>query len=93
MEMVRRIATASQKKIKNLDLAKIWEGQHNTVKVNILRACVFPIIMYRCEAQTPLKPDLDKLTAFEMKCHRNCSKYQGQKKITNEETLFKARKR
>ena len=81
-EMARRIAIASQK-LKNL--AKIWEGQNNTVKLDILKACIFPVALYGCEAWTPLQTDLDKLRAFEMKCYRKLLKISWTEKITNEE--------
>ena len=48
-EMARRIAIASQK---FKSLAKIWEGQNNTVKLDILKACIFPVALYGCEAWT-----------------------------------------
>ena len=57
-EMSRRIAIASQK-LENLK--KIWESQNNKLMLNLLRACIFPVVLYGCKAWAPLRTDLDRL--------------------------------
>ena len=81
-EISRRIAIASQK-LGNLK--KIWGSQSNTVKIDLLRACIFPVVLYGCEAWAPPQTDLDRLRAFEMKCYRRILGIIWSEKITNEE--------
>ena len=81
-EISRRIAIASQK-LGNLK--KMWESQSNKTKLDLLRACIFPVVLYGCEAWAPLQTDLDRLRAFEMKCYRKVLKIVWSERITNEE--------
>ena len=48
----------------------LWKGQDAQTKLIILRACVFPIATYGCEAWTLGKTNLKRINAFEMKCYR-----------------------
>ena len=81
-EISRRIAIASQK-LGNLK--KIWESHCNNLKLDLLRACIFPVVLYGCEAWAPLATDLDRLRSFEMKCYRKILKIVWTDKITNQE--------
>ena len=81
-EISRRIAIASQK-LGNLK--RIWESHSNNLKMDLLRACIFPVVLYGCEAWAPLATDLDRLRSFEMKCYRKMLKIVWTDKITNQE--------
>ena len=48
----------------------LWKGQEAQTKLRILRACIFPIATYGCEAGTLGKTNLKRINAFEMKCYR-----------------------
>ena len=78
-EISRRIAIASQK-LGNLK--KMWESQSNKTKLDLLIACIFPVVLYGCEAWAPLQTDLDRLRAFEIKCYRKVLKIVWSERIT-----------
>ena len=39
-------------------------------KVSIIKAMVFPVVMYGCESQTTKKADCGRIDAFKMWCWR-----------------------
>ena len=54
----------------NLD--SIFKSRDITLltKVHIVKAMVFPVVMYGCESWTIKKPDLRRINAFELWCWR-----------------------
>ena len=63
----RRIAIA----ISKLNtMAPLWKSQSTELKWRTLKACIFPVAIYGCEAWTISKTDEKKITSFEMKCYR-----------------------
>jgi len=64
----------------------IWNSKEISVttKLNILRKCIFSILLYACETWTLRKQDRDKLLAFEMRCYRRILHIRWQQKVTNE---------
>ena len=39
-------------------------------EVHVVKAMVFPVVMYRCESWTIKKADLQRIEAFELGCWR-----------------------
>ena len=63
----RRIAIA----ISKLNtMAPLWKSQSTELKWRTLKASIFPVAIYGCEAWTISKNDEKKITSFEMKCYR-----------------------
>ena len=81
-EIRRRLAIAQQK-LKTMN--KLWKGQSISTKLRVLKACIFPIALYGCEAWTPLQSDIKRILAFEMKCYRKLLQIIWSQKITNAE--------
>jgi hypothetical protein len=83
-EIKRRIgkATGAMAGFKN-----IWRSRNINVKtkLEILKTCVFSVLLYACETWTLKKADKDRLMAFEMRCYRRILHIWWQQKITNEE--------
>ena len=62
----RRIAIA----VSRLNtMAPLWKSQSTALRWRTLKACIFPIATYGCEAWTISKTDEKKITSFEMKCY------------------------
>ena len=55
---------------RNLD--SILKSRDTTLpaKVTILKAMVFPVVMYRCESWTIMKAECQRIDAFELRCWR-----------------------
>ena len=85
-EIRRRLAIAKQKLNK---MKQVWKGQNTGTKLRIMKACVFPIAIYGCEAWTPLKIDLQRIDSFEMQCYRKILRIPWTAKITNEKVRQK----
>jgi hypothetical protein len=62
-------------KSKNINLA---------AELEILKTCVFNVLLYACETRTLKQKDKDLLMAFEMRCYRRTLHIWWQQKITNE---------
>ena len=63
-DMMKGLSMARHKLTK---VKSLWKGQDAQTKLRILRACIFPIGTYGCEAWTLGKTDLKRINAFEMK--------------------------
>ena len=50
----------------------IWNSKNINLatKLEILKTCVFRVLLYACETWTLKKKDKDILVAFEMRCYR-----------------------
>ena len=51
-------------------MAPLWKSLSPELKWRTLKACIFPVAIYGCEACTISKTDEKKITSFEMKCYR-----------------------
>ena len=58
----------------NLD--SILKSRHITLptKVHLVKAVVFPVVMYGCESWTIQKPESQRINAFELWCWRRLLK-------------------
>ena len=59
----RRVTTNLDSILKNRDITL-------PTKVRLVKALVFPVVMYRCESWTIKKPEHRRLDAFELLCWR-----------------------
>ena len=80
----RRIAIAISKLNK---MAPLWKSQSTELKWRTLKACIFPVAIYGCEAWTISKTDEKKITSFEMKCYRKILRISWTERKTNASVL------
>jgi hypothetical protein len=83
-EIKRRIgmATSAYK-----DLKTVWEdkGVNVGVKLQLVKACVFSVLLYAADTWTIKKEDHKRLLAFEMRCYRRMLKVKWQDHRSNED--------
>ena len=67
---IQRRLLLGRKAMTNLD--NIWKSRDVTLptKVRLVKAIVFPAVMYRCESWTIKKAECRKIDAFELQCWR-----------------------
>ena len=67
---IKRLLLHGKNAMTNLD--SILKGRDITLltKVHIVRAMVFPVVMYGCESWTINKAELQRIDAFELWCWR-----------------------
>ena len=55
-----------------INLDSILKSRHVTLptKVHLVKAMVFPVVMYRCESWTLKKAECQRIDAFELLCWR-----------------------
>ena len=83
-EIKRRTSIALQKLVQ---LKNIWSSTDRTLKLKLLRACIFPVATYGCEAWTLTETAKKKITAFEMKCYRRILRVSWREKKSNKDIL------
>jgi Domain of unknown function (DUF6451) len=73
----------------------IWKSKNinSATKLEILKTCVFSVLLYACETWSLKKKDKDLLMAFEMRCYRRILHIRWQHKITNEKVRRRTRKK
>ena len=82
---IKRHLLLGRKAMTNLD--NILKSRDITLLTNfwILKAMVFPIVMYRCESWTIKEPEPQRIDAFELWCWRNSQESLGlQRDQTNQ---------
>jgi len=52
---------------------KTYDNPRQGIKKHIVKAMVFPVIMYRCDSWTIKKADCQRIDAFELWCWRRLS--------------------
>ena len=67
---IKRCLLLGREAMTNLD--SIWKSRDITLptKVHIVKAMVFPVVMYRCESWTIMKAEHRRIDAFELWCWR-----------------------
>ena len=68
-------------------MAPLWKSQSTELKWRTLKACIFPVAIYGCEAWTISKTDEKKITSFEMKCYRKTLRISWTERKTNASVL------
>ena len=70
----------------------LWKSFESTeLKWRTLKACIFPVAIYGCEAWTISKTDKKKITSFEMKCYRKILRISWTERKTNASVLEQLR--
>ena len=67
---IKRRLLLGRKIMTNLD--SIFKSRDNTLstKVHLVKAMVFPVVMYECESWTVKKAEHERIDAFELWCQR-----------------------
>ena len=68
-------------------MAPLWKSQSTELKWRTLKACIFPVAIYGCEAWTISKTDEKKITSYEMKCYRKTLRILWTERKTNASVL------
>ena len=71
----------------NLD--SIWKSRDITLptKVHLVKAMVFPVVMYGCESWTIKKAECQRIDAFELRCWRRLLRVHWTERISNQSIL------
>ena len=67
---IKRRLLLGRKAMTNLDSILKSRGNTLTAKVCLVKAMVFPVVMYRCESWTVKKAEHQRIDAFELWCWR-----------------------
>ena len=81
---IKRCLLLGRKSMTNLD--SILKNKDITLltKVRLIKAMVFPVVMYRCESWTIKKADHSRIDAFELWCWRRLLRVPWAARISNE---------
>ena len=66
----RKVMTNLDSILKNRNITKL-------TKVHVVKAMIFPVVMYECESWTIMKAERRRIDAFELWCWRRLSKSPG----------------
>ena len=67
---IKRLLLLGRKGMTNLDSIKKSRDISLPTKVHLVKAMVFPVIIYGCESWTIKKPERQKIDVFELWCWR-----------------------
>ena len=67
---IKRCLLLGRKAMRNLDSVLKNRDITSPMKVHIVKAMVFPVVMYRCESWTIKKGECLRIDAFELWCWR-----------------------
>ena len=68
---IKRLLLLGRKSMTNLDsILKSKTLLCQQRKIHLVKAMVFPVVMYRCESWTTKKPERRRIDAFELWCWR-----------------------
>ena len=84
---IKRCLILEKKVMTNLD--SILKGRDVTLatKFCIVKAMVFPVVMYQCESWTIKKAEYQRIDAFELWCYRRLSRVPWTARISNQSVL------
>ena len=84
---IKRCSLLGRKVMTNLD--SILKGRDITlpIKVHLVKAMVFPVVMYRCESWTIKKAEHWRIDAFELWCRRRLLRVSWTAKRSNQSIL------
>ena len=68
---IKRCLLLGRKAMTNLDILKSRDITLST-KVHLVKAMVFPVVIYGCESCTIKKAEYQRIDAFELWCWRRC---------------------
>ena len=81
---IRRQLLLGRKATTNLDSVLKSRDITLLTKVHIVKAMVFPVVMYNCEGWTVKKPERQRIDAFELWCWRRLLKVPWTAKRSNQ---------
>ena len=84
---IRRQLLLGRKATTNLDSVLKSRDITLPTKVHIVKAMVFPVVMYNCEGWTVKKPEHQRIDAFELWCWRRLLKVPWTAKRSNQSIL------
>ena len=67
---IKRCLLLGRKSMINLDNILKSRDISLPTKVHVVKAVVFPVVMYRCESWTIKKAECQRIDAFELRCCR-----------------------
>ena len=70
---IKRCLLFERKSMTNLD--NIFKSRHHFAKICIVKATIFPIVMYGCESWTIKKAEHQRIDAFKLWCWRILLKF------------------
>ena len=84
---IKRHLLLGRKVMTNLD--SIFKSRDITLptKVHLVKAVVFPVVMYRCESWTVKKAECQRIDAFELWCWRRLLRVPGTARRSNQSIL------
>ena len=84
---IKRLLFLKRKTMTNLD--SILKSRDITLpkKVHIVKATIFPVVMYRCESWTLKKAECQRIDAFELWCWRRLLKVPWNVRTSNQSIL------
>ena len=87
---IKRHFLSGQKVMINLD--SIWKRRDMTLptKVHLVKAMVFPVVMYGCESWTINKTECQRIDAFELRCWRRLLRDSWAARRSNQSILKKS---
>ena len=83
----RRHLLVGRKVMTNLDTILKSKDTTLPTKVHLVKAMVFPVVMYGCESWTVKKADLRRIDAFELWCWRRLLRVPGSARRSNQSIL------
>ena len=84
---IKRCLLLGRKAMTNLDSVLKSRDVTLQTKVGILKAMVFPVVMYRCESWTIKKAECQRINAFEFRCWRRLLRVPWTAKRSNHSIL------
>ena len=81
---IKRYLLLGRKAMKNLDSTSKSRGIGLLMKVHIVKAMDFPVVMYGCESGIIKKSERQRINAFELWCWRRLLRLPWTARITNQ---------
>ena len=84
---IKRRLLLGRKAMTNLDSILKSRNITWTTKIHLVKALVFPVVMYRCESWTIKKAECQKIDAFELWCWRRLMRVPWTARRSNQSNL------
>ena len=84
---IKRCLVLGRRAMTNLDSILKGRDINLLTKVHLVKAMVFPVVMYQCESWTIMKAEHQKIDAFELWCRRRLLRIPWTAKRSNQSIL------
>ena len=84
---IKRCLLLGRKLMTNLDTTLKTKDITLPTKVHLVKAVVFPVVMYRCESCTIKKSERQRIDVFELWCWRRCLRVPWTARRSNQSIL------